>query len=69
MTDDPIVNEVRKIRDQIASECNYDLHTYFEMLRNEESGPADKTSKTMSTRSSSNTASEQSRSADFPADA
>ncbi len=34
MWEDPIVNEVRKIREEIAKQANYDLHTYFENLRN-----------------------------------
>ncbi len=34
MWKDPIVNEVRKVREEIAKQSNYDLHTYFENLRN-----------------------------------
>lgn len=33
MWEDPIVNEVRKVREEIARQSNYDLHTYFENLR------------------------------------
>lgn len=33
MWKDPIVAEVRAIREQIAAECNYDLHKLFEMQR------------------------------------
>ena len=68
MINDPIVNEVRKIRDHIASECNYDLHTYFEMLRNEDAKLAEKKSKDKSFYSERDK-SEQSCSADKAADA
>ncbi len=33
MNDDPIVHEVRKIRDAIAREHDYDLGSIFDMLR------------------------------------
>ncbi len=33
MTDDPIVNEVRAIRDGIAKEYNYDIEAIFNALR------------------------------------
>ncbi len=48
MVDDPIVNEVRKIRDHLASESNYNLHTYFEMLRMEDSKRAEEKSNVIS---------------------
>jgi hypothetical protein len=30
---DPIIDEVRAVRDQIAREHNYDVHSIFRMLR------------------------------------
>ncbi len=51
MINDPIVSEVRKIRDSLAAECDYNLHTYFEMLRKEDSKLARKESKATSSRS------------------
>ena len=33
MNDDPIVNEVRRIRDKLASQFNYDIHAIFADLR------------------------------------
>ncbi len=33
MTPDPIVEEVRAIRDEIAKEHSYDVNAIFEMLR------------------------------------
>ncbi len=33
MWKDPVVEEVRAIREQIAAECDYDLHKIFEMQR------------------------------------
>ncbi len=36
MSDDPIVDEVRAIRDAIASEHHYDLDGIFTMLRTRE---------------------------------
>ncbi len=36
MSDDPIVDEVRAIRDAIADENHYDLDAIFEMLRKRE---------------------------------
>lgn len=36
MWKDPIVCEVRKARDEIARQGNYDLHTIFENLRESE---------------------------------
>ena len=37
MSRDPIVDEVRAIRDVIAREHNYDLDSIFRMLRRQES--------------------------------
>ena len=37
MSRDPIIDEVRKIRDVIAREHNYDLDSIFRMLRRHES--------------------------------
>jgi hypothetical protein len=36
MTNDPIVEEVRAVRDEIARENHYDLDTIFAMLRKAE---------------------------------
>jgi hypothetical protein len=36
MTQDPIIQEVRAIRDQIASEYDYDIDAIFEALRTAE---------------------------------
>ena len=36
MSDDPIVDEVRAIRDAIADEYHYDLDAIFQMLRTRE---------------------------------
>jgi hypothetical protein len=33
MTKDPIVDEVRRVRDQLAAEFNYDIHAIFGSLR------------------------------------
>ena len=33
---DPIVQEVRKAGEELAKNANYDLHTYFENLRDNE---------------------------------
>lgn len=33
MIPDPIVEEVRAIRDEIAKECDYDIDSIFEALR------------------------------------
>lgn len=33
---DPIVEEVRKAGEQLARRANYDLHTFFQNLRNNE---------------------------------
>jgi hypothetical protein len=33
MTPDPIVEEVRAIRDEIAKECGYDIDAIFQMLQ------------------------------------
>ena len=30
---DPIVEEVRRIREQIAKECDYDMHKLFELQK------------------------------------
>lgn len=32
--EDPIVSEVRKAGEELAKKANYDLHTFFENLRN-----------------------------------
>ena len=34
MWEDPIVNEVRKAGEDLAKQANYDLHTFFQNLRN-----------------------------------
>ncbi len=36
MIPDPIVEEVRAIRDEIAKECNYDVDAIFQELRRRE---------------------------------
>ncbi len=36
MSDDPIIDEVRAIRDAIAGEHNYDVDSIFRMLRQRE---------------------------------
>ena len=36
MTNDPIVDDVRAIRDAIAQECHYDLDAIFKMLQSRE---------------------------------
>ena len=36
MWEDPIVNEVRKASEDLAKQANYDLHTFFQNLRNNE---------------------------------
>lgn len=33
MWEDPIVEEVRRIRERLFAECGYDLHTFFEKMR------------------------------------
>ena len=33
MNDDPIVEEVRRVRDKLASRFNYDIHAIFADLR------------------------------------
>jgi hypothetical protein len=33
MFDDPIVDEVRRVRDELARKFNYDVHAIFEDLR------------------------------------
>ena len=33
MNDDPIVNEVRRVRDKLAGQFNYDIHAIFADLR------------------------------------
>ena len=33
MNDDPIVNSVRKVRDQLAARFNYDVHAIFDDMR------------------------------------
>ena len=36
MNDDPIVEEVRRIRDKLARQFNYDIHAIFADLRTRE---------------------------------
>jgi hypothetical protein len=36
MRKDPIVNETRKAGERLAKEANYDLHTFFENMRQSE---------------------------------
>lgn len=36
MWEDPIVNEVRKAGEDLAKQAKYDLHTFFQNLRNNE---------------------------------
>ena len=36
MKDDPIVAEVRAIRDQLAAQCGYDLKEIFRQLRKQQ---------------------------------
>lgn len=36
MWQDPIVKDVRKAGEMLAKEANYDLHTFFQNLRNNE---------------------------------
>lgn len=36
MWEDPIVDEVRKAGEDLAKQANYDLHTFFQNLRNNE---------------------------------
>jgi hypothetical protein len=36
MTPDPVVSEVRKVREEIARGYNYDLHALCEAIRSEE---------------------------------
>ena len=33
MYDDPIVDEVRKVREQLAAKFDFNVHAYFEELR------------------------------------
>jgi hypothetical protein len=33
---DPIVQEVREAREELARQANYDLHTFFQNLRKDE---------------------------------
>ena len=37
MKDDPIVAEVRAIRDELAAQCSYDLKKIFRQLRQQQS--------------------------------
>ena len=37
MNNDPIVNSVRKVRDQLAAPFNYDVHAIFNDMRSRES--------------------------------
>jgi hypothetical protein len=39
MSDDPIVNEVRRVRDKLARQFNYDIHAIFADLRARERVP------------------------------
>ncbi len=36
MWDDPVVKEVRRAGEQLAKDANYDLHTFFENMRESE---------------------------------
>lgn len=36
MWQDPIVQDVRKAGEELAKQANYDLHTFFQNLRNNE---------------------------------
>ncbi len=36
MWQDPIVQEVRKAGEELAKQANYDLHVFFQNLRNNE---------------------------------
>ncbi len=36
MWKDPIVEEIHRIREELAKKSNYDLHVYFEKLRKKE---------------------------------
>jgi predicted nucleic acid-binding Zn-ribbon protein len=36
MFDDPIVEDTRSARAEIVSECNEDVHTFFEYIRSRE---------------------------------
>jgi len=36
MWEDPIVAEVRRVRDELAAEFNYDVHAIFEDMRKRE---------------------------------
>lgn len=36
MTDDPIIEEVRKAGEKLAEDANYDLHQFFQNLRKNE---------------------------------
>ncbi len=36
MWQDPIVQDIRKAGEELAKQANYDLHTFFENLRNNE---------------------------------
>ena len=42
MWQDPIVEEVRKAGEELARRANYDLHTFFENLRKNQSKHNDK---------------------------
>ena len=39
MTDDPIVAEVRRLREEIAGSFDYDIHKMFADLRTREASP------------------------------
>lgn len=42
MKDDPIVAEVRAIRDKLAAQCGYNVKELFRQLRQQQSGSARK---------------------------
>ena len=42
MLKDPIVSEIGKAGEQLAREANYDLHTFFENMRDSEKKRKDK---------------------------
>jgi hypothetical protein len=43
MRNDPVVKEVRKAGEQLAKDANYDLHTFFENMRESEKKRKEKT--------------------------
>ena len=36
MKSDPVIDELHRVKDEIAKEFNYDIHALFESLREEE---------------------------------